>query len=250
MEGIFEVCFSDNDKLSALVSSRLGADLLVILSDIDALYDSNPKEHPDAKKITIVEEVTVRADIEKTIVEVPPMPRVEQKRYNIGDYYNENGLEGVVFDVWDDGRHGKIISLDQTKAVWDSRIKSNFWGRLKRKNGTCTYADSESDGKANTDKIMARSDSQYFEACAWCRAKGRSWYLPARDELKQIDNNRKKLNSTLYQYGTAIVSSWYWSSTEYVNDSEFCAWFVHMFNGYTYYGNKDYNYYVRAVSAF
>lgn len=58
MEGIFEVCFSDNDKLSALVSSRLGADLLVILSDIDALYDSNPKEHPDAKKITIVEEVT------------------------------------------------------------------------------------------------------------------------------------------------------------------------------------------------
>ncbi|MBQ2644740.1 glutamate 5-kinase [bacterium] len=55
---VFEVSFSDNDKLSALVASRLEADLLVILSDIDALYDKNPKEHNDAKKITIVEEVT------------------------------------------------------------------------------------------------------------------------------------------------------------------------------------------------
>lgn len=55
---IFEVSFSDNDKLSALVASRLEADLLVILSDIDALYDKNPKEHKDARKITVVEEVT------------------------------------------------------------------------------------------------------------------------------------------------------------------------------------------------
>lgn len=57
-EEIFEVCFSDNDKLAALISSRLDADLLVILSDIDALYDDNPKENPNAHKISIVEEVT------------------------------------------------------------------------------------------------------------------------------------------------------------------------------------------------
>ncbi len=53
-----QVCFSDNDKLSALVASELGADLLVILSDIDGLYDSNPKENPDAKIIPYVETVT------------------------------------------------------------------------------------------------------------------------------------------------------------------------------------------------
>lgn len=63
IHGIFEVCFSDNDKLSALVSSRLGADLLVILSDIDALYDDNPKENPNAKRIAVVDEVT--PEIEK-----------------------------------------------------------------------------------------------------------------------------------------------------------------------------------------
>lgn len=52
------VCFSDNDKLSALLSSKIEADLLVILSDIDGLFDANPKEHPDAKLIPIVEEIT------------------------------------------------------------------------------------------------------------------------------------------------------------------------------------------------
>ena len=54
----FEVCFSDNDKLSALVASELDADLLVILSDIDGLYNDNPKTNPNAQKISVVEEFT------------------------------------------------------------------------------------------------------------------------------------------------------------------------------------------------
>lgn len=53
-----QVCFSDNDKLSALVASELDADLLVILSDIDGLFDSNPKTNKDAKIIPIVENLT------------------------------------------------------------------------------------------------------------------------------------------------------------------------------------------------
>ena len=53
-----QVCFSDNDKLSALVASELDADLLLILSDVDGLYDKNPKENPDAKIIPVVKEVT------------------------------------------------------------------------------------------------------------------------------------------------------------------------------------------------
>lgn len=59
----FQVSFSDNDKLSALVASELDADLLVVLSDIDGLFDDNPKENPDAKKISVVEELT--EEIEK-----------------------------------------------------------------------------------------------------------------------------------------------------------------------------------------
>ena len=172
--------------------------------------------------------------------------------YKVGDYYNENGLEGVVFEVWDGGRHGKIVSLDETQAAWDSRVEWDYdKGEFVEGTGTRTYADSESDGKANTDKIMARSDSQYFDAFEWCRAKGSSWYLPARDELKQIYKNKDKLNSTLSQYGTAITH-WHWTSTEYVdNKPEFCAWYVNMYDGYTYDDDKSNVYLsVRAVSAF
>ena len=55
---LYGVSFSDNDKLSALVASKLDADLLVILSDIDGLYDDNPKENPNAKLISEVKELT------------------------------------------------------------------------------------------------------------------------------------------------------------------------------------------------
>jgi len=53
--------FGDNDKLSALVASKIDADLLILLSDIDALYDKNPRKFADARAIRAVFEIT--ADI-------------------------------------------------------------------------------------------------------------------------------------------------------------------------------------------
>lgn len=43
--------FSDNDTLSALVSGVIEADLLIILSDVDALYSEDPRENPNAERI-------------------------------------------------------------------------------------------------------------------------------------------------------------------------------------------------------
>ena len=48
----------DNDRLSAIVARLCHADLLILLSDIEGLYDANPKEHPDAKLIHEVRELT------------------------------------------------------------------------------------------------------------------------------------------------------------------------------------------------
>lgn len=50
--------FGDNDKLSSLVMSGLDADVLVILSDIDGLYDDDPRINKNAKLIPIVSEIT------------------------------------------------------------------------------------------------------------------------------------------------------------------------------------------------
>ena len=58
-----EIKYGDNDELAALVTNLIKADLLVILSDVDGLYDKNPNENVDAKLISEVRELT--ADIEK-----------------------------------------------------------------------------------------------------------------------------------------------------------------------------------------
>ena len=47
----YEMRFGDNDTLSALVASLVGADLLVLLSDIDGLYTDDPHKNPDAQII-------------------------------------------------------------------------------------------------------------------------------------------------------------------------------------------------------
>jgi glutamate 5-kinase len=53
-----EIRFGDNDNLSALVTNLAEADLLVILSDVDGLYDSNPRTNPQARLITKIEQIT------------------------------------------------------------------------------------------------------------------------------------------------------------------------------------------------
>lgn len=50
--------FGDNDRLSALVASKMDADLLIMLSDIDALYDKDPRKFSDARPISAVFEIT------------------------------------------------------------------------------------------------------------------------------------------------------------------------------------------------
>ncbi|NNM54383.1 MAG: glutamate 5-kinase [Spirochaetales bacterium] len=56
--------FGDNDRLSALVASKVDAELLIILSDIDGLYDKDPRKFPEARRIPVVENIT--AEIEES----------------------------------------------------------------------------------------------------------------------------------------------------------------------------------------
>ena len=50
--------FGDNDRLGAIVTNLADADLLIMLSDIDGLYDKNPNIFDDAKLIDTVSEIT------------------------------------------------------------------------------------------------------------------------------------------------------------------------------------------------
>lgn len=51
-----EMKFGDNDHLSALVATLLEADLLVILSDVEGVYDKDPRAHADARLISLIRE--------------------------------------------------------------------------------------------------------------------------------------------------------------------------------------------------
>lgn len=97
-----KVCFSDNDKLSALVSSELDADLLILLSDIDGLFTANPKTNPDAELIH----------------EVP----------NVSD-----DIMALGTDASEGGRGGMKTKLEAAKLV------TRFGGKVLIANGKISY---------------------------------------------------------------------------------------------------------------
>ena len=53
-----EIEIGDNDTLSAIVASMIGADLLILLSDIDGLYSDDPKKNPNASFISQVDDLS------------------------------------------------------------------------------------------------------------------------------------------------------------------------------------------------
>jgi len=53
-----EIVIGDNDTLGAIVATHVGADLLVLLSDIDGLYTADPHTDPTARLLTVVEGIT------------------------------------------------------------------------------------------------------------------------------------------------------------------------------------------------
>ena len=65
-----EIRFGDNDRLAARVAEMVGADQLILLSDIDGLYTADPRSNPDARHLAVVEAVT--PEIEAMGGEPPP----------------------------------------------------------------------------------------------------------------------------------------------------------------------------------
>ena len=227
------------DKLE-MRSRELDREILEHKEAIEVLDDERSRverELYDLRRI-LVEGTSVA----KTI-STAPAESLAKKVYKVGDYYDDGVKQGVVFDVWDGGRHGKIVSLDQAELLW-----SNV--------DVLVGAVSEDDGNVNTDKIMSLANKDEYPAFEWCRSKGKDWYLPAINELKLLLLNtdvRNAVNQTLKQQGCTLLVDfgwfkYYWSSTE-VN--EFCAWIVSVSYGDTGIYDKLSNYYsVRAVSAF
>ena len=53
-----EIRFGDNDRLAAQIAATIGADTLVLLSDVDGFYSANPAEDPSAKRYNVIDHIT------------------------------------------------------------------------------------------------------------------------------------------------------------------------------------------------
>ncbi|MBQ6861346.1 MAG: TIR domain-containing protein [Alistipes sp.] len=158
--------------------------------------------------------------------------------YQVGDYYDDGTKQGVVFEVDESGRHGKIVGLNEVKLQWctDDAL-------------VLTGAKDKDNGRNNQVCIQQIADWRTkYPAFAWCADQGKGWYLPSLNEVKTIYRVKDKVNRTLEKMSSdKIQIYWYLSSTE---KDEFCAWGVGMDGGYTSSYGKYGNGYVRAVSAF
>lgn len=155
------------------------------------------------------------------------------RTYEIGDYYDENGLRGVVCQLNAERTHGLLISLDEATLPWSVFSKREEWrttGATDRKDGS---ANMEAVGRYIEQNGLSWSD---FPAFDWCRQQGEGWYLPSIDELIVIGHlynggsrtrsnrqARQRFNDSLRNNGGERMDRvmYYFSSTEL--DEKFAA---------------------------
>lgn len=149
----------------------------------------------------------------------------ELKRYAVGDYYDFNGVKGVVCKVTEDGLHGMVVSLDEVMIPWSVFRKPDL---------RTVGAVDRTDGRVNMQTVaryIAENGLSWddFPAFKWCREQGEGWYLPAIDEVLAIGNNfnggtrmhydrqaRNRFNDALKEHGGKRMDRlvYYFSSTE------------------------------------
>lgn len=113
-----EIQFGDNDRLSAIVSALIGADLLILLSDIDGLYSDDPKKNPDASFIEQVDELSAEL--------------MSMGKATTGSDVGTGGMAAKLYAAkiaTDSGSDMVIANGDNVEIIWDI-LEGNKKGTL------------------------------------------------------------------------------------------------------------------------
>lgn len=108
------------------------------------------------------------------------------KNVKKGDVLQVNGVKGIVFNVYEDGTHGQMMSV---KAF---RGKQNLYCVKSAYLKGVSMLD-ENDGKANTDELFAYASAKgisltNYPVYNWCKSLGDGWYIPSINQLKAFVN--------------------------------------------------------------
>lgn len=128
---------------------------------------------------------------------LPPASR----EYRLFDYFNENGVEGIVIEVTDDGRHGKVLGLHSKALKFaEKNIIEPF------STGGRSLTDGEKNFNALNELIATNTTVSIddFPAHKWAASIGPGWYIPSYGELLKLawlfetkDSKGKKLKKHL-----------------------------------------------------
>ena len=137
----------------------------------------------------------------------------EARAYAPGDFYNENGVKGVVFHLLDEeGTSGYIMSMDEAYLEWSTEY---VWAN-------CTSGR----GEWNTEDMLKLGADKY-PAAKWCVEHGNGWYMPSSKELNYmwnaVSNGTHVFDEEfikLYndKLDDPISMDYYWSSNETSED--------------------------------
>jgi len=137
--------------------------------------------------------------------------------YAVGDPYPHKGIPiGVVYEIRNDGKNGKIVSQDE--------ISNKSWGPKEE----ITSATNEDNGLINMRTIYVHNSNSFsnYPALLWVHEKNPAgtdyssdagvWYLPAINELESMYPVFSSIQTSLSNLGASSMSSYlgYWSSTE------------------------------------
>ncbi|MBK8503190.1 MAG: DUF1566 domain-containing protein [Saprospiraceae bacterium] len=215
--------------------------LLVVLMTMGTLLMAQNVEIDGKTKITVMDPATVSA---QQVAREPDgtlsLMSSITPTYVIGDFVQG----GVVFWVSVSGAHAKVVSIYDVAAVTWSNITNTAIG---------ASAQSDINGAGNTVANMMQSGHTNSAArhCADLTYGGYDdWYLPSKNELGQVYNNRVVIAATATANGGEdFVSGLYWSSTEF-SSSVSDAWIQNFATGNQTSGSKNNFSRVRAVRAF
>ncbi len=104
-----EIEFGDNDNLSAIVAGLVNADLLIILSDIDGLYDSDPRTHPDAQLIYEVKKIDASIIAMASGAGSKVGTGGMTTKLQAAKFANENGIDMIIANSETEGVLYKIL---------------------------------------------------------------------------------------------------------------------------------------------
>ena len=117
-----EIKFGDNDVLCALVSNVVDASLTIVLSDVDGLYTANPRLHPEARRLAVVEEVTP---------EIEALADVSDSGVGLGGMASKIRAARVVTSVG-----GMLVLADGKRASVSAILRGEIEGTVFKPTGT------------------------------------------------------------------------------------------------------------------